>query len=303
MTSASLTAHLLSLVCAGSLLAQSSEPQAVSPGVPETMEEASIPGITRVLVRVEKLSEGSKLWVRNRNGDVRVMGWDKEEMHLTAEIRDTERRRVQLVIQRKGADLDIETIFEQPFWSFDWGVVLSPRCEMTIFVPRKLLGDFRTTNGSLFVSYVDGYARCETTNGDIQVSDIQGEVLASTKNGAIDGWDLAARIKAVTSNGQVRLTNVSGGIKAETSNGNIQAKALNGWGEGISLGTTNGSIDIALGEATGEITAECTDGSLDIQLPGAKAFEISKRRAHLTIPGRTQKIDLHTTNGTITIRE
>jgi DUF4097 and DUF4098 domain-containing protein YvlB len=231
------------------------------------------------------------------------MGWDKEEMYLTAEIRDTDRRRIDLVIQRKDADLDIETVFQQPFWSFDWGVVQSPRCELTIFVPRKLSGYFRTTNGSLFISYVDGYARCETTNGDIQVNDIQGEVHASTKNGAIEGRDLDARIKASTSNGQLMLVNVSGGITAETSNGNIVAKTLNGWGEGIFLGTTHGSIDIALGEATGEITAECSEGNLDIQIPDAKVLEMSKQSAYLKIPGRAQKIKLRTTNGTITIRE
>jgi DUF4097 and DUF4098 domain-containing protein YvlB len=174
---------------------------------------------------------------------------------------------------------------------------------MTVFVPRRLSGYFRTTNGSIFISYLDGYAHCETTNGDIQVKHFSGEAQVETKNGTIEGLDLQARIKAITINGQVLLTGVDGGVVAETTNGNIVAKDLNGWGEGISLSTTNGSIDIALGEATGEITAESTEGSLDIKIPDAKVLEISKRSAHLKVPGRKQKISLHTINGTITLRE
>ena len=90
---------------------------------------------------------------------------------------------------------------------------------------------------------------------------------------------------------------------AETTNGNILAKGLNGWGEGISLTTINGSIDVSLGDASGEITAESTDGNLDIRIPEAKVLEISKRSARLQLPGRSQKISLRTTNGTITLRE
>jgi DUF4097 and DUF4098 domain-containing protein YvlB len=300
MTSARLTAHVLSLVLSCTLAAQA---PSEAPEAQDAAENTSIPGITRVLIRAEKLASGSKLWVKNRNGDINVVGWEKEEVYLSAEIRDTDRRRVEVVVQQKAGDLDIETVFQQPFWTFDWGLVMSPRCEMTVFVPSRLLGFFRTTNGSIFISYMDGYAHCETNNGDIQVKHFSGEALVETKNGTIEGLDLQARIKALTTNGQVLLTGVEGGIVAETTNGNIVAKALNGWGEGISLSTTNGSIDIALGEATGEITAESSEGSLDIRIPGAKVIEISKRSAHLKVPGRMQKIGLRTTNGTITIRE
>ena len=303
MAFARVTAHVLSLALTSSLVAQAPTLPSEAPEEQAASEGTSLPGITRVLIRAEKLASGAKLWVKNRNGDVCVVGWEKEEMHLTAEIRDTDRRRVELVIQQKDGDLDIETVFQQPFWSFDWGLVLSPRCEMTIFVPRRLLGYFRTTNGSIFISYLDGYAHCETTNGDIQVKHFSGEAYAETKNGTIEGQDLQARIKAITTNGHVLLTGVDGGIVAETTNGNIVAKALNGWGEGISLRTINGSIDIALGEAAGEITAESADGSLNIKIPDAKVIESSKRSAHLKVPGRMQKISLRTTNGTITLRE
>ncbi len=293
-------ALLLFLALQQVLLAQTSQEPEIAQ---EAEESASVPAITRVLIRSEKLTLGSKIWVKNRNGDIRVMGWDKEEMYLIAEIRDTDRRRVELIVQTKDGGLGIETLFQEPFWSFGWGVVLSPRCEMTLFVPKTIAGYFKTTNGSLNITYVDGYVRGETTNGDVRVSDVSGEVHMATRNGTVEGRDLSARVKAVTANGPVVLINVYGGISGETTNGNIQARNLNGWGEGISLTTTNGSMDVALGDATGELVAESIEGILDIRLPGARVLETSKRRAHLQVPGRAQKILLRTTNGSIAVRE
>jgi DUF4097 and DUF4098 domain-containing protein YvlB len=223
-----------------------------------------LPSGFRTEQRTEKLAPGSRLWVKNRNGAIRVTGWDKNEVSLTAQIRDSEKRRVNLVIQRKGEDLDIEAMFQQPSWSF--GLYISPRCEMTLQVPHKLLGHFRTTNGAVSVEHLEGYARCEATNGSIRVTDIRGEVLV------------------------------------ETTNGRIRAHNLDGWGEGIHLESTNGSIEVELGRAMGDLVAENSNGSLEIRLPGAQVIEMTKHSAHVKVPGRTQSIRLETTNGSIQVK-
>lgn len=256
---------------------------------------------TRTETRTEKLAFGSKLWVKNRNGAIRVTGWDREEVVLTAEIRDSEKRKIELVVQKVGSDLDIEALYQQPVISFSFGFAASPRCEMNLNVPFRLLGHFRTTNGTVAVTHLDGYARCETTNGDITVRDIKGEVLAETTNGTVDAKNLKARIKGGTTNGRILLEEVEGQVKLETTNGGIIARNLDGWGEGISLESTNGSIDLELGRATGEITAENSNGTIDIKVPSAQVLEITKHSAHVKIPGKQQKITLETTNGSIHI--
>ena len=284
------------------LLAQAPPPPPppAPPAPPAPMVGVDVPSGSRTEQRTEKLAYGSKLWVRNRNGAIRVTGWDKEEVFLTAQIRDSDKRRVELVLQRKGQDLDIEAMFQQPSWSF--GVYISPRCELTLQVPRKLLGHFRTTNGAVSVQNLEGYARCEATNGGIVVRNVKGEVETDTTNGTIDASQLFARIKGGTTNGRILLADIAGGIRMETTNGSIRARNLDGWGEGIHLETTNGSIEVDLGKATGDILAENANGSLDISVPGAQSIETSKHSAHLKVPGRTQQIRLETTNGSIRIR-
>ncbi len=309
---------LIALLAAGSLVAQvPAPPKPPKVTVPEPPEPPAPPmppeppappmdgdwGQTRTEKRNERLSYGSKLWVKNRNGAIRVTGWDKEEVALVAQIRDSEQRRIDLVLSRKGADLDIEAVYPQvKTFSFFFGDLKSPRCEMSLQVPRRILAHFRTTNGTVTAQNLDGYARCETTNGAVKISDMKGEVFAETTNGGIEARNLFARIKGGTTNGKILLQDVLGGIQMETTNGQIVARNLDGWGEGIRLETTNGGIDIELGKASGEIVAETSHGGLEIKVPNAEVIEMNKHSARVKVPGKTQKIELETTNGGIKVR-
>ncbi len=297
----SLLIPIAALLVAGSLQAQRSPvpPVPPTPPLPPSPSWASH-GPTRTEQRNEKLTFGSKIWVKNRNGGIKVVGWDKEEMALTAVIQDSDNRKINLVIQHKGQDLDVEAVFEQPSWSF--GFISSPRCEMSLAVPRKVLGFYHTTNGTLAVSNIEGYARCETTNGDVKLRDIKGEVQAESTNGTIEATNLDARLKGGTTNGRLVLENVHGGIQLETTNGSISAKYLDGWGEGIKLESTNGGIDVDLGGATGDILLENSNGSLEINVPGAEIIEKEKHSAHIRRPGKSQRINLETTNGHISVK-
>ena len=256
----------------------------------------------RTETRTEALAFGAKLWVKNRNGAILVSGWDKEEVALVAEIHDSDQRRIDLVVQRAGVDLDIEAQFLQSFLPMPFGFALSPKCRMTLRVPRRLLGYFKTINGAISVATVQGYVRCETINGDITLGDIQGEVLAQTTNGDVDAKGLHARILGGTANGRITLEDVDGRVKMETTNGSITARNLDGLGEGISLESANGPIDLELGRATGDILAVNVNGNIRIKVPGGKVLEQARHRVHVKVPGRGQQIALETTNGNIHVR-
>jgi len=256
----------------------------------------------RTEVRTESLAYGCKLWVRNRNGAILVSGWDKEEVSLTAEIRDSEQRRIELVLQRLGPDLDIEALFQQPRLNLAPGSAATPWCRMTLNVPRKLLGHFRTLNGPISVEAVIGYVRCESINGDITLVSVAGEALAETSNGNIEARSLHARISGGTANGGILLEDVDGQVKMVTTNGFITARNLDGWGEGISLESTNGAIELELGRATGELLAENAHGSINIRVAHGQVLELGKHRMRVRVPGRNQKILLGTINGSIQVR-
>ena len=93
MRPATPTATLAALLLGTMLLAQAPPPPPPPPEPPAPPSAPEPPGVgpTRVENRTEKLAFGSKLWVKNRNGSIRVTGWAKEEVALKAEIRDLDR--------------------------------------------------------------------------------------------------------------------------------------------------------------------------------------------------------------------
>jgi len=249
----------------------------------------------------EKLKFGANLWVKNTNGDINISGWDREEVFLQAEIRDSEPSRIEIKYQRKEDGLEIEATYNKPVKIGLFRAINAPRCNMTLNVPKRVIGYFRTVNGEVSATTIDGYARCESINGGIEVKNVSGEVHVETTNGSIVVSNLHARIKGETTNGRISLEDVDGGIQMETTNGSIAAKRLDGWGEGISLKTTNGGITVELGKASGEILAENTIGSIENHIQKAEIIEKKKHLLHLKVPGRSQNINLETTNGGIKI--
>ncbi len=290
---------------AGGLVAQTPPPPPVPPAEPRPWPTQVPPRGAgwRVENRIEPLAPGARLLVRNRNGSIRVEGWDREEVRLQAEIRDSDRRRVDVSLQRRGADLEIDAQFQQSSWGFSFGFVATPLCEMTLQVPRKVLGYFVTKNGSVLLRNAEGFARLEALNGDVRVRDFAGELWAESTNGDVEARRLKARVRCNTTSGLIYLEDVEGGIQARSISGFIKARRLDGWGEGISLVTGSGSMDVELGRAAGELFARSGQGTIDVKVPGAQNVESDAHVMRCRIPGRTQKITLESTSGRVRIRQ
>jgi len=257
----------------------------------------------RTEVRSVELVAGSNLRVQNRNGRIQVQGWDREEVALKATILDSPERRVNLIFRKQGKDLEVEARAPESGW-LSLGVQRTPRCQMTLQVPRHLSAAFRTVNGDIQVAGINGFVECSTTNGDLRLDELSGEVRGETTNGSIEARHLKARIKGGTTHGAIRLLDVAGGIRMETTHGNIRAEQLDGWGEGISLGTTHGDISVILGQASGEIQAENTHGELSIRPANTlvELLEAEKHHVRVRVPGKKQQILLETTHGSISVR-
>jgi DUF4097 and DUF4098 domain-containing protein YvlB len=128
--------------------------------------------------------------------------------------------------------------------------------------------------------------RVGTTNGAIKLDRLKGDITAETTNGAITGTGLSGRVKAGTTNGGIDMD-------------------LDAVGQGgVSLETTNGGVHLTIPRSTAaDISARLANGSirtadLDVQSRG----ETSRRRLDGTINGGGERIDVETTNGSITIR-
>lgn len=256
--------------------------------------------------RVEQIAQplafNGRLLVKNRTGSIVVEGWEKEEVLLTSDIKDSRQRRVELRVERKGTDLEIEVLYQQPTWNFSFGFVATPTCEMSLKVPRRVMVYLSTRNGSIYAKDLEGFARCEAANGDIRLRNLAGEVWAETSYGDIEVRRLNGRIKGSTTAGLISVEDVAGGVSLRSMAGTVKARNLDGWGEGISLVAHTGNVDVELGKATGEVVAESRTGLLDVKVHGGVVLESDAQRVRVKIPGRAQKIQIESRSGKVRVR-
>ena len=202
-----------------------------------------------------------------QNGGVRVFGWERDAVQVSARIEARDRTdadakellsRIRVVADERGvraegpsADRDHE----------GWAV------SYYVNVPRRFDLDLAAHNGGLSVAGVSGKLALETHNGSVGLVDVGGDVRAQTHNGSLSvqlsgtQWD-GTGLDAETRNGSVRLAvpaqyaaqletgTVNGSIRTDipvTVSGRISQRLsipLGGGGRTIRAVTTNGSVSI-----------------------------------------------------------
>jgi len=178
-----------------------------------------------------------------------------------------------------------------------------------------------TSNGSIRAYTIKGGLEAWTSNAKLEVKDVLGDVDLRTSNGKIDARNVKGKSDVVTSNASIVAENIEGDLTGQTSNGrldvkkvsgsidlatsnaSVKASDLNGGGRGISLTTSNGSIEVTLGKATGMLEATTNKGehSVSIEIPNVQATKdgsVTKAK----IGNGDQPIRLRTTNGKIVVR-
>lgn len=256
---------------------------------------------SRTETRTEALKAGGSLLVRTHNSPITVEGWDRDELSLSAEIQDSRDYPVKVELRRIEGRLEVEAIFpEDGHW---WGGSKGA-CAFTLKVPRRLSAEFRTGNAQIQAKGLEGRLEFRTSNAALLLEDLKGTVEARTSNGSVRARRVEAALRGATSNGSLSFESVTGPLDFSTSNGSIRAQGLGGQGKGIRLSTSNGSITVDLGEAKGLITANTSrHEKVRVERSGVELVQMnSTSELRLKVPGSDQAIDLHTSNGPITIR-
>lgn len=259
---------------------------------------------SRTLNRQEPLAFGANLWIHQVDGQVDVQTWDKAEVALVADFYDGNRNgkvvSCDLKIEKTNGGLKIEVV--EPKVKITFGSYTSPKCNLTLKVPRKLHLGLHSVDGDVRVSGLEGSVDCHTVDGDITLEQLSGDVKARAVDGDIAARMLKSRLKGGTVDGSIRLDTVEGSIEVSTVDGDIEAKNLDGWGEGLSFNTVDGKVELTLGKAKGQIEARTMDGRLDIEVAGLETIEKKEGRFTGKLPGRDQKIQIKTMEGNIRVR-
>jgi hypothetical protein len=216
-----------------------------------------------------KLSGRSIAIDGERNGGIRVVGWDGDSVRVTARIQaqaptdaaaSAMLPRIRVIadgrgVRSEGPDTERE---DDTGWSVGY----------VVYVPHKFDLDLEAHNGGLSVRSVSGKLDLRTVNGSLTISEIGGNVRAHTQNGSLNvqltgnRWE-GEGLDAQTRNGSVRLSvpeKYSASLETGTVNGSIRTDfpvtvsgrisrelnvPLGGGGRPIRVRTTNGSVTIS----------------------------------------------------------
>jgi DUF4097 and DUF4098 domain-containing protein YvlB len=161
----------------------------------------------------------------------------------------------------------------------------------------------RSTNGGINAIDVAGDADLRTSNGRIVARGIKGKAEVFTSNAAIIAENIESDLTGRSSNGGIEVQKALGAIDLATTNGAIKAGSLDGKGRGIRLATSNGSIDVALGQAKGALEATNNrERSVAVEIPNVQPTH-QGNTTKAKIGASDQPIVLKTSNGRITVRQ
>ncbi|MGB9836379.1 MAG: DUF4097 family beta strand repeat-containing protein [Candidatus Saccharicenans sp.] len=231
--------------------------------------------------RTVQLKEPGSFSINNINGTISITSSPASEVVIRAtkyarwREKDLEKIRIEVMAGEKS--VKVETIHEKRN--------LGAKVDYEISVPEGMaLELIKTVNGRVSVSGKFEKADLRATNGSIRVT---GQIRF---------------LEAGTTNGGIEVEQVSGRMSLRTTNGSIRVE-LDDLQDDLSARTTNGSIRINIRkQPDAYLRARTTNGSIRVEYPVTLQGEISRRRVEGRLgTGQGPQIELHTTNGSITI--
>lgn len=214
--------------------------------------------------QVYTLIPGGSVTIDNPYGDVRITGWDRDEVRIQAIKHAADAGRLedaQIVVESTTGRLTVRTQYA--------GERQEPASvEYQLTVPRTAhLEDIRLVNGTLSLSGLTGPVKATAVNGNIKAEGLAGRADLATINGQVDaGFERISGSQPISLrsvNGPIVLTipsgssaqliaqNRSGGIEsdlgrragANATRHRFQA-VVGGGGASITLRNVNGGISI-----------------------------------------------------------
>jgi DUF4097 and DUF4098 domain-containing protein YvlB len=226
-----------------------------------------------------QLSPQGRVQLENINGNVRVTGWDRNEVKVDAVKWAYTRERLneaQIVVEPGADSIRVYTKYperDQNFNSDEQGRLNNPATvEYTLFVPRNArIEGIEVINGSLILEGLTGDVHAGSINGNVIARGLLGEAKISTVNG-----NLEASFNQLNAAKSINLASVNGNLTLiipSDSSASLRASNVHG---GI---TNDFGLPVRKGEYVGyDLAGQLGAGATRIRLGNVNGL-ITIRRA------------------------
>jgi len=197
------------------------------------------------------VSPGGTLEVHLASGNIRIGGWDRNEV-LVQTPDFSEEQQDQLRISRSGTTLRIE------YWgggSHDGDVTIR------VSVPAKFNVSAETGGGNIEIrGPLNGEIAGATAGGEVRLVSLGGTVRMSTSGGDIDAGDIEGTLELSSMGGEIHTGTVSGKTEISTGGGDVEVERAK---NDLDISTAGGNIRV--GDVGGTLSAFTAGGDIEIR--------------------------------------
>lgn len=201
-----------------------------------------------------------RLSVENIAGEIKIKGWQRNEVHLTGKLGDSVD---ELEINASGANLQI-TVVNRDERNIDSTVLV-------LRVPAGANIEAYAVSADIEISGMDTEKLTATSvSGDVEVQAKSQWVSLESVSGDVGFSGQTPRISAESVSGDIELSGLSGDIEATTVSGDMQL-AVEVMDNG-KFETVSGDIRISAQlSASGRLSAESMSGDVVVSLPASQS--------------------------------
>jgi DUF4097 and DUF4098 domain-containing protein YvlB len=220
--------------------------------------------------------------VNNLAGLIEVIGWDRDEVHITGELgADVEA----LEIDGDARKLSVHVRYPRKSRSVDESV-------LRLQVPAGAQLELKGVSADLHASGIGGMLTATSVSGAIRVTATPVRLRLNTVSGDIHARGATADAELRTVSGDIDAAGLSGQLKGETVSGDLLLAG--GPFAAVSAETVSGDVTLQLGlESAGTLRAATLSGDIVLRMADADNARISMK----TFSGRLRNALMPVSNG------
>lgn len=203
--------------------------------------------------------------VSNVSGSLRVVGWDKPEVHVTGTIEsDVER----LEVVREGKRVTVKVVLPRSGRGGD------SSADLEIHAPSGSTLDVTTVSADIETRGMAGPMRLKTVSGNIDAAGAGGDTEMKTVSGdqRLAGGAKPIGLRSTSVSGNVTIVDVSGSVEAVTVSGDLILDL--GTISNARIRTTSGGARLnAKFTKDGRLEIETVSGDLSVTAGGEAGFQ------------------------------
>lgn len=199
---------------------------------------------------------GTRITVENVAGEIKIKGWDRNEVHLTGSLGDSVE---ELEVSETGSGLQI-TVINRDERNIDKTVLI-------LQVPEGSDIDASAVSADIEISGLDNEKISgASVSGDVEVQANSQWVTLESVSGDVGFSGQTARISAESVSGDIELSGISGDIEATTVSGDMELES--GMMDSGKFETVSGDMQISTElSGSGRLSAESMSGDVVVRLP------------------------------------